>query len=108
MGFTVQSRIEELLAERGWSTYRMALTCGLSQSAISNILKRGTCPSVPTLLTICQGLGITIAEFFEPLLGKGDLTPEEDALLQSWRTLPPDKKAALFPVLLGLLDACRT
>ena len=108
MAFTVQSRIEELLAERGWSTYRMAQTCGLSQSAISNILKRGTCPSVPTLLTICQGLGITIAEFFEPLLGKGDLTPEEDALLQNWRTLPPDKKSALFPTLMSLLELYHT
>ena len=57
-------RIRELMGERQWSEYRLALASGLSQSTISNIFKRNTVPSVATLEAICAAFGISLAQFF--------------------------------------------
>ena len=38
--FNAQNRIRQLMAERGWTIYRLAQESGLSQTTISNIFKR--------------------------------------------------------------------
>ena len=53
-------RLRRLLAERGWTEYRLAKKCGLNQSTITNIYRRNTVPSIATLETICKGFGITL------------------------------------------------
>ena len=45
----VLQRIRELMEERGWSSYRLAVASGLSQSTIANMFRRNTVPSIPTL-----------------------------------------------------------
>lgn len=68
-------RLQQLLKERGWSEYRLAKSCGLSESTIANIFRRNTLPSIATLETICGGFGITLSQFF----AEGEmveLTPE--------------------------------
>ena len=57
-------RILQLLRERNWTEYRLAKESGLSQSTISNLFKRNTTPSIPTLEAICNGFGITLSQFF--------------------------------------------
>lgn len=57
-------RLQQLLKERGWSEYRLAKSCGLSESTIANIFRRNTLPSIATLETICGGFGITLSQFF--------------------------------------------
>ena len=42
-------RLRELLIERGWSEYRLMKESGLAQSTISNIFRRNSIPSIPTL-----------------------------------------------------------
>ena len=59
-----KARIKELMAERNWSEYRLAIASGLSQSTVANIFNRNTTPSVATLESICAGFGITLAQFF--------------------------------------------
>ena len=59
-----KARIKELMEERGWSEYRLAIASGLSQSTVANIFNRNTTPSVATLESICNGFGITLAQFF--------------------------------------------
>lgn len=53
-----------LLVERGWTEYRLAKQCGLSQSTITNIYRRNTVPSISTWEVICKELGITLSQFF--------------------------------------------
>ena len=43
--FNAQNRIRQLMAERGWTIYRLAQESGLSQTTISNIFKRNNQPS---------------------------------------------------------------
>ena len=55
-----KARIRELMAERKWSEYRLAIASGLSQSTVANIFNRNTTPSIATLESICAGFGITL------------------------------------------------
>ena len=60
----VLERLRGLLDERGWTEYRLAKECGLSESTIANIFRRNSVPSITTLESICNGFGITLSQFF--------------------------------------------
>ena len=94
----VQQRIIELMRERGWTEYRLAKKCGLSQSTIANIYRRDTVPSIATLEVICNGFGITLSQFFaaEEMV---ELTPDLKAVFDSWVNLTPEQKAAALQML---------
>ena len=49
-----KARIRQLMEERQWSEYRLAIASGLSQSTIANIFNRNTTPSISTLESICK------------------------------------------------------
>ena len=57
-------RLHQLLDERGWSEYRLAKNCGLSNSTIANSYHRNTGPSITTLEAICSVFGISLSKFF--------------------------------------------
>ena len=89
-----KARIKELMAERNWSEYRLAIASGLSQSTVANIFNRNTTPSVATLESICAGFGITLAQFF----AEGDmveLTEEQKEMFSAWSSLSKDQKEVL-------------
>ena len=50
-----KTRIQELMEERGWTIYELAKRSGLAQTTISNMWKRNTEPSIPSLRAICDG-----------------------------------------------------
>ena len=89
-----KARIKELMEERGWSEYRLAIASGLSQSTVANIFNRNTTPSVATLESICNGFGITLAQFF----AEGDmveLTEEQKEMFAAWSALTREQKDVL-------------
>ena len=85
-------RLRELMNSRGWSEYRLAKESKLSMSTISNIFRRGSIPSIPTLETLCNTFGISLGQFFsdgdEPI----SLTPEQKELLDNWSTLSDQQR----------------
>ena len=86
-------RLRQLLKERGWTEYRLAKNCGLSESTIANIYRRNTVPSLATLEAICKGFGITMAQFF----AEGEMVeinPELKELFENWVNLTPEQKKA--------------
>lgn len=61
----VKNRILELCEERGISINKLATISGLPPSSIKNILYgKSQNPKVLTIKMICDGLGITLGEFF--------------------------------------------
>lgn len=71
----VRNRILQLCGEREISINRLATICALPPSSIKNILYgKSQNPKLITVKMICDGLGITLGEFFG--------TPEFDALEQ--------------------------
>ena len=89
-------RLRQLLNERGWTEYRLAKNCGLSESTIANIYRRNTVPSLATLEAICKGFGITMAQFF----AEGEMVeinPELKELFENWVNLTPEQKESGEP-----------
>ncbi|MCM1329305.1 MAG: helix-turn-helix transcriptional regulator [Ruminococcus sp.] len=87
-------RLKKILDERGWSYYKLSKESGLSESTVTNIFKRNTIPSIPTLELICQGFGITLSQFFAD--GEMvELTPELKQIFDGWSNLTVKQKKAV-------------
>ena len=66
IGEAVRLRILELCRERDLSVNKLSGMCGLTQSTINNIVSgRNNSATVSTIKKICDGLEITIQEFFD-------------------------------------------
>ena len=58
-------RILELCRERNITVNKLSTICGITQSALNNIVNReSTNPTISTIKKICDGLEITIVDFF--------------------------------------------
>ena len=61
----IKNRILFLCGERNISINKLSTICGLPPSSIKNILYgRSTDPKILTIKKICDGLDITLADFF--------------------------------------------
>lgn len=66
IGEAVKLRILELCNENGITLNKLATICGITQSTLNNIVSRpNQCPTVSTVKKICDGLEITIVNFFD-------------------------------------------
>ena len=66
IGQAVRLRILELCLERNLSINKLSGMCGLTQSTINNIVSgRNNSATVSTVKKICDGLEITILQFFD-------------------------------------------
>ena len=77
--FDVVARIQELCQARSWTYYRLAKASGIPYSTLSTMLHKTNVPSVPSLLKICNGFKITLAQFFSTQDATVELTnPNND------------------------------
>lgn len=91
-------KIQYLLAQRGWSAYKLAKFCHLSESTIANIIHRNNVPSITTLESICKGFGITLSQFFSD--GEMiEVTPEMRDLIDCWSGLSGEQRDAVLKLL---------
>ncbi len=59
-------RIEYLCEEKGISKYRLALKASVPVTTLDNIMKSKTVnPGLFTVVKICNGLGMSLADFFD-------------------------------------------
>lgn len=64
-GEAVRKRILQLCDERGISINKLSSLSGVTQSTVNNIVSgRNNSATVSTVKKLCDGLGITIDEFF--------------------------------------------
>lgn len=100
----VIGRIKELCAQRGWTNYRLAKESGITYSTLNTLLRSSSnYPSIPTLCRICDGLGITLEQFFagkEPVT----VTEEQRTHLERWQRLPEADRALAEAYIQALLD----
>lgn len=62
----IKNRILQLCGERNISINKLANICGLPPSSVKNILYgKSHNPKILTLKMICDGLDITLKEFFD-------------------------------------------
>lgn len=66
VGDAVRLRIMELCRERNITVNKLSTLCGITQSTLSNIIGgRNNSTTVSTVKKICDGLEISLVEFFQ-------------------------------------------
>ena len=66
IGIATQKRILELCEMNNITINKLSLMCGITQSTLNNIISgRNKSTTVSTIKKICDGLNITILEFFD-------------------------------------------
>ena len=86
------SRVKELCEKYHVSKYRLAQLTGMSQTAVGNIMKMESIPTIPTLEKICDAFGITLAQFFA---GEG-LSKEQREIIETWDELGREERRILL------------
>ena len=72
VGEAVRQRIIQLCQERDISINKLSSISGVTQSTVNNIISgRNNSATVSTIKKLCDGLGITIDEFFRSSLFAG-------------------------------------
>lgn len=62
----VKNRILQLLGEKNMSIHKLAMESAVPPSSIKNILYgKSVNPGIVTIKMLCDGLGITLIEFFD-------------------------------------------
>ena len=93
-------RIDELMAERNWTDYKLSIESGLSSSTIANIHRRNTIPSITTLEAICHAFGISLSQFFaEENNNIVQLNDEQFAFFKKWTTLTNSQKDIIYALI---------
>lgn len=95
----IVKKLEKLIKQEGFTQYKLSKACGLSQSTLANIFRRNTIPSILTLQIICDGLGITLAQFFTEDEDTVKLTPELKNLFEQWKALSHEQKNLIYNIL---------
>ena len=101
----IPKRVKELCSKHKVSKYRLAQLTDMSQTALGNIIKKESIPTimnkksiptVPTLERICDAFGISLAQFFAGDGMRPDLTDEQEEILETWDNLNADERRILM------------
>lgn len=95
----VIEKIESLRKARDWSVNKLAMEAMIPQSTLSSILQRKASLNIDTLEHICEGFGITLAQFFIDNEKTESVTALEKVLLENFRKMSKEKKQALIDLL---------
>lgn len=95
----VTKKLMLILEDRGWSEYRLAKESNLPYSTVLNIFQRNNQPSISTLEAMCNGLGITLAQFFTEDESLVMLTEEQKEILEKYEVLSKAQKEMIVDLL---------
>lgn len=102
--FNVIARIKQLCDARAWSYYRLAKASDIPYSTLNTMLHKSNVPTVPSLQKICDGFGITLAQFFSERDEVSLLTKDQRDCLERWDKLGEDEKQLALAYMQGLAD----
>lgn len=94
----ISKRITELCNERGLSYYALCKISDVAYSTISAVINNKNIPTVATLLMICNGLNISLSQFFLPL----DKGADDVNFLNLWHKLNFSEKNLILGYMAGL------
>ena len=92
-------KITDLCEKLHMSQYELATKAGMSQSSLSNMINQRSVPTIGTLEKICNGFGISLAQFLSNEGEFPDLSEEQIEMLNAWGTLSGKEKAAMMKIL---------
>ena len=97
-------RIRSLCEARSWTYYRLAKESGIPYSTLFTMLHKANAPSLPTLMKICSGFGITLAEFFDQENDRVLLPDGQNEHLRQWDKLSEENQAMVEKYMAYLLS----
>ncbi len=97
--FDVLGRITEERLKREWTEYTLAKNSGITQSTISSWYRNHLSPSISSLEKICNGLGITLMQFFSTSSTDPLLTDEQKEILIEWGRLNASQRLSVLQLL---------
>lgn len=100
----VLKRIQELCAARSWTLYRLAKESNTPYSSLNTMFHKGYVPTIPSLMKLCDGFGITMAQFFSPEDEPAKLSRDQLACLGVWDALDEKSKCLALAYMEGLRD----
>ena len=100
----VLGKIKKLQEVRGWTTYKLAMESGITQSTLSNMFQRKTCPTIETLEKICAAFDMSLADFLSDNQQKVSLTKDEATLINKYKLLKQNEKKSIQIVIDTLLN----
>lgn len=86
------------------SQYELAKRAGMTQSSISTLINEGNVQRITTLEKVCEGFGITLAQFFTMDDKYPDLSEEQIKVLNTWEKLSVKEKAAIEKIVSSIID----
>ena len=97
----ISRRLRFLLSARRLSARKLAQIAGLPQTDIYPVVNGNRSPQIRTLKRICDGLGISLSEFFSDNFGDKEealwgISSEEHRFLMGWRKLGLTERKRLF------------
>lgn len=96
--FDILGKITSERLNRGWSEYQLSLNSGIAQSTISTWYRKNMQPSISSLEKICNGLGITLSQFFSTDTAI-ELSKEEQEYLKLFHSLDIEKQKIIIELL---------
>lgn len=100
--FDVVRRINELCKARSWTYYRLAKESGIPYSTLNTMLRKTYVPTVPSLMRLCDGFGITLAQFFDEGDETATLTKKQKECLAQWDHLDDHSQELALAYMSGL------
>ena len=100
----VIERIKYLCEARSWTFYRLAKESGITYSTLCTLLHKSNAPSLSTLIRICNGFGITLAQFFDDDNAQAKLTKEQKEHLSEWNRLSDENRMTVRKYISYLLS----
>lgn len=86
------NRIKFLQNEINLSTYRLAALSDMRYSDLDSILKKPHMPTIKTLCKICEGLDISLSDFFSGIEKDPPNTLSTDEFIRLWNNLDQTSK----------------
>ncbi len=99
----ITDRLNELCSRKKISSYKLSKLTGIQQSTLSNLMTKKSLPNIITLSRICDGLGITLSQFFQEGDKLPDLSDEQKHVLDTWAELDESEKNLVNIFVRGLL-----
>ena len=90
--YDIIKRIISICKARSWTSYRLAKESGITYSTLCTMLHKANAPSLPTLIKICNGFGITLSEFFNEDDDYAFLTDSQKDHLAQWNSLSTENQ----------------
>lgn len=88
-------RLKELRNAKNLTTTELAKLCNISQAVISKLENNNRTADVPTLLILCNTLGVSLSEFFKEGNTSYCIPIELEELVNNAKNLSPEQLRSL-------------